>query len=378
MPTPQPRSALVPPLTTGLLSSCVLLLTACSVHPDLPADHALAAGDLASQQSLSARRQDNWPVNRWWQRYGDKQLEQVMEEALADSPSLAVARARLDQARGAARQIGAVQGPDVGLNGSVMEQKLSYNNGNDFVPRNWNTYGSATLNFSYELDFWGKNRALVAAASSGVSAAEAEDADARRLLTSAMAQAYAELAHLYANRDTATTALQIRQQTVALFRERYRNGLETLGSVRQVESLQATAEADLLAVEESIALQGHAIAALMGKGPDRAQRLIRPTLPLDARFGLPKDASANLLGHRPDVTAARWRVEAAASRVGVAETAFYPDVTLTGFIGSQAMGLDKLGNAGSDAGGIGPAIYLPLFSSGRLEGELDTARASYQ
>ena len=79
-----------------------------------------------------------------------------MQELQADSPTLAAARARLLQAQGQARQAGAVQGPEIGANLGVNEQKLSYHNGNDFVPRDWNTYGSATLNFSYEFDFWGK------------------------------------------------------------------------------------------------------------------------------------------------------------------------------------------------------------------------------
>ena len=378
MRTPSLLLPVLRPLAAGLLSSGALLLAACSIQADLPTDKALVASDLASRQSLTAKRHDSWPVARWWQRYGDRQLDTLMTQALAGSPSLAMAQARLDQARGMARQAGALQGPEIGANASVSEQKLSYHNGNDFVPRDWNTYGSATLNFSYELDFWGKNRALVEAASSELAAAEAVNADARRLLTSSVAQAYAELAHLYANRDTAQTALQIRQQTVTLFRQRYRNGLETLGSVRQVESLQATAAAELLAVDEAIVLQGHALAALLGQGPDRALEIHRPTLPLDARFGLPEGASADLLGHRPDVTAARWRAEAAARQVGVAQTRFYPDISLSGFIGTQAMGLENLGNSGSEAGGITPALYLPLFTSGRLDGQLESARASYQ
>ena len=354
------------------------LLSGCSHSPTLPADPLLQAAQLHSEQSLLAQRHDSWPSQAWWQRYQDPQLNALMQELQADSPTLAVARARLLQAQGQARQVGAVQGPEIGANFGVNEQKLSYHNGNDFVPRDWNTYGSATLNFSYEFDFWGKNRAQVAAAQSSLAASEAEQADARRVITTALLQAYTELARLYAQQDTASEALHIREQTVQLFRQRHANGLETLGSVRQVESLQAVAAGELLAVEEAIVRQRHALAALLGKGPDRGLALTRPTLALHGRFGLPAHAGIDLLGRRPDVTAARWQVEAAAQQVGVAETLFYPNVSLSGFIGTQSLGLDNLSRSGSDAGSLGPAIYLPLFTAGRLEGQLDTARGRYQ
>lgn len=103
---------------------------------------------------------------------------------------------------------------------------------------------------------------------------------------------------LYANHDTAVTAQQIREQTVKLFRQRHDNGLETRGSVRQVEALQASAEAERLAVEEAIALQRHAIAALLGQGPDRGLAVERPTVQLARSFGLPAKAGLDLLGHR--------------------------------------------------------------------------------
>lgn len=370
------RHALRAALAVGIPFS-VTLLVGCSHQPELPAATLQTAATLSSQHSLTTQRQDQWPTQDWWQRYQDPQLDALMQELLRDSPSLAAAEARLMQARGQARQTGAVQGPDVGANLGVTQQKISYNNGNDFVPRNWNTYGSATLNFSYEFDFWGKNRAQIAAAHSTLAASQAELADARRVLTTALAQAYAELTRLFAQRDTAAEALQVREQTVALFRQRHDNGLETLGSVRQVESLQAVAAGELLAIDEAIVMQRHAVAALLGKGPDRGSALTRPALSLVSHFGLPAKTGVDLLGHRPDVTAARWRVEAAAQQVGVAETLFYPNVSLSGFIGTQALGLDNLSQSGSDAGGIGPALYLPLFTAGRLQGQLDTAQGRY-
>lgn len=99
---------------------------------------------------------------------------------------------------------------------------------------------------------------------------------------------------------------------------------------------------------------------------------------MTSRYGLPSEAGVGLLGHRADITAARWRAEAAAQQVGIAQAQFYPDVTLSAFIGYQAFGLDHLFDSGNDAGAIGPAIYLPLFTGGRLEGQLTSAEARYQ
>ena len=363
--------------TKLLLPLSVLGLSACTLAPDLPDASMHSAEYYDASRTLATPNKISWPDQNWWRRYRDPQLDRLMSEAIADSPNLAAAGARLTLAQGYAQQAGALLAPQAGMNLSATKQKLSYNNGNDFVPRNWNDYGSATLNFSYEFDFWGKNRAAVSAATSDLAAAEAEQRQAHLILTSTLAQAYAELARLYANRDTSVTALQIREQTVKLFRQRFNNGLETRGSVRQVEALQASAEADLLAVDESIALQRNALAALLGKGPDRGLAIERPTVQLASSFGLPSNASIDLLGHRPDITAARWRAEAAASRIGMAQADYYPNINLTAFIGSQSLGLDNLGKSGSDVGGIGPALYLPLFTAGRLDGQLTAAQASY-
>ncbi len=198
------------------------------------------------------------------------------------------------------------------------------------------------------------------------------------MLSTSLVQSYAELARLYANRDTTVTALDIRKKTVSLLQQRFSNGLETRGAVRQAEALSANAEAELLNIDEYIALQKNALAALLGKGPDRGITISRPNVKLQQTFGLPKEAGIGLLGHRPDVTASRWRAESAAKRTGIAKAQFYPDVSISSFIGYQSFGLNNLTKSGNDAGSIGPAIYLPLFTGGRLQGQLTTAQASYE
>lgn len=354
-----------------------LAMSACAQAPDHPLSQMKHENEFASSQSLNSQNKISWPDNQWWLRYHDAQLNQLMQEALSDAPTLMAAQARLRNAAGIAEQIGAIRAIQVGASASASETKVSYAYQAYMPPHDWNGYGSVTANFSYDIDFWGKNKAVVAAATSDLAAAEAETQAAKLMIQTSLTQAYAELARLYLNRDTAQTALAIRSKTVELMTERFKNGLETQGVLKQMQALKANADAELVAVDESIQLQKNAIAALLGKGPDRGLSLQRPAVQLTASFGLPENTGINILGHRPDVTAARWRAEAAAKRIHVAKAQFYPDVSISGFIGYQAFGLNNLTKSGNDVGSIGPAIYLPLFTGGRLSGQLTSAEATY-
>ena len=361
-----------------IIPVAALVISACAQAPDHLLSQMKKADDFSSSQSLNSQNKVSWPDNKWWLRYHDQQLNQLMDEALQDSPSLQAAEARLRNMAGVAEQIGAIRSVQVGASASASETKVSYVYQAYMPPHNWNDYGSVTANFSYDFDFWGKNKASVAAATSDFAAAEAETAAARLMISTSLAQAYAELARLHLNKETAQTAVAIRTKTVELMTNRFNNGLETQGAVKQMQALQANAEAELLAVDESIQLQKNAIAALLGKGPDRGLSIQRPSVQLSDSFGLPENTGINILGHRPDVTAARWRAESAAKRIHVAKAQYYPDVSISGFIGYQAFGLNNLTRTGNDAGSIGPAIYLPLFTGGRLSGQLTSAEATYE
>jgi NodT family efflux transporter outer membrane factor (OMF) lipoprotein len=363
--------------TCGLLG--VLTLSGCAGLPPSQATARLKpAGHYASGESLSAAAAE-WPQESWWHTYADQQLDALIDEALAGSPSIAVAAARLERAAAAATVSGSALKPQLSASAAASEQKQSYNylSPAAVTPQNWNDYGRASLDFGFELDFWGKNRAALAAAVSETEAARADAAQARLTLASAIASAYAELAREEAALDTARAAYELRSKTAELFRERLEHGLETLGGVRQVEARRAAAAAQLLALEEQRALQRNRIAALVGAGPDRALSITRPTVNLARPFGLPDAVGAQLLGRRPDIAAARLRAQAAARRIDVARDAFYPNVNLAAFFGVQSLGLDMLTKDGSSIGSVGPALSLPIFSGGRLRGQLSGARAEY-
>lgn len=372
------------PLSSRLVRNALLVASlvsagGCAQLPDLgPAPALKPVEQLASAKSLAAPTVA-WPGDRWWETYGDRQLGALIEEAVRDSPDLQRALARLRHAGAAVQGAGAALMPEVSGNAAFTQEKQSYNNlmPRQAVPQDWNDYGRATLNLSWELDFWGKNRSALAAATSEQLAAQAEVAHARLILSTSVAAAYAELLHLFSVRDSVEAALSIRTKTVALFRDRHRFGLENLASLRQVEAKQAAAQGELLAVEERIALQKNGIAALLGAGPDRGLAIQRPTASISGVDGLPANLALELLGRRPDIVAARLRSEAAAQRIEQRKAGFYPSVNLLAFVGVQSLGIDKLTKSGSDIGAIGPAISLPIFNTERLQGQLRGARAEY-
>jgi NodT family efflux transporter outer membrane factor (OMF) lipoprotein len=362
-----------------LAASCVAVLAGCA---GLPAPHELSqmkpTAVYGTKRTFAAPAAE-WPKDEWWKGYGDVQLDRLIDEALAGSPSVTVAQARLARARASEQIANAATRPQASGNASITEQKQSsrYLTPPTATPQGWNDYGRATLDFSWDLDLWGRNRAALAAATSEAEAARADEAQARITLATSIAAAYAELARLHAAFDTATAASDVRQKTAALFRERFANGLETLASVRQAESRRASAEADVLSLQEQIGLQRNRIAALVGAGPDRGLDIVRPTVDLSHAFRLPADLPAELVGRRPDIVASRLRAEAAGKRIDQARAAFYPNVNLAGFIGAQSLGLNNLTKSGSDIGSFGPALSLPIFDGGRLRGQLAGSEADY-
>ncbi len=354
-------------------------LTACASLPGhAPRPAIKPQTDYASRQAFTASTGE-WPANGWWKTYGDAQLDALIAEGLADSPSIAVADARLARARSYQNSARGALAPQLTAGTSITGQKQSdnYLSPAAMTPQGWNDYGRSTLDMTWELDFWGKNRAALAAATSEAVAASADADQARLSLSTAIASAYAELAREYAARDTAVAARTLRAKTAELFGQRFENGLETKGGLRQAESRRAGSEADVLSLDEQIALQKNKLAALMGAGPDRALTIARPAVEHTRTFTLPATLSVDLIGRRPDLVAARLRAEAAAKRIHVTQAQFYPNVNLTGFIGVQALGLDMMTEDGSGIGSIGPAITLPIFNGGKLQAQLRGAEAEY-
>ena len=363
------------PALTALSLVGALLASACAT-PDLgPKPVAKIVG----QQQLFAGQIADWPAEDWWTVYGDAQLTALIETGLSDAPTIAVAQARLRRASALVGQAGAAQLPTVSTNAALAESKPSYNTGppTPAALRGWNDTGRATLDFSYELDLWGKTRAAIAAATSEEAAAKADAAAARLMVSTSIAAAYADLARLFADRDVLASTLALRQQTLDLVRRRTEGGYDSEAELAQAEVGPPLARAELEAIDEQIALTRLRLASLMGQSPDRAASIARPQVSSLRSLGLPADLPVALVARRPDLVAARWRAEAASERIDVAHAAFYPNVNLVGLIGVQSLGIGNLANAGSDFGSVGAVLGLPIFDGGRRKAGFKVARADY-
>ncbi len=349
----------------------VLALSGCALMD--PAPQPVAALD-AAKLGLTGPAAE-WPAAHWWERYGDPQLNALMAEALANNPSMSAAQARLAKANAAVSTARAPLLPRVDANYALTREHLS----KDYIypaPLGGSVVSDnrLALDFSYELDFWGKNRSRLQSAVSQQEAAAADAQAARNLLASATVRAYLNLQNAFAQRDVLNRVIEQRAELLSLTQGRYSAGLDTQVEVKQAESSLASGKVELTQTETTLAQLRNQVAALGGAGPQRGQDLVPVALTAPAG-GVPASVPLDLLGHRPDVTAARWRAQAARHAIDTAKAEFYPNVNLAAFVGFQAMGTGNLLGADARMAGFGPAVTLPIFHGGELNANLAGRRA---
>ncbi len=340
---------------------------------------------LHAPESLGAAAKfDAWPSEDWWKKLGDPELDRLVALALDGNPDIVQAAKRLERASAAASAAGAALKPQVSGSADANRQRLSEN---AFHPPpfggSWQNIANASLNASWDLDFWGRNRSALNAALSQVAAAKAEQASGRLLISTAVARAYTQLARQSAQQTLAQKAVQQREQELALIRSRVENGLDTQMELNQGKNLASAARVELEAADEAADLTRNALAALTLQDPQQL-RTLQPRLNKTALQALPANVPVDIVGRRPDLAAARARVEAAGAEVGVAKAEFYPNISLSAFIGLSSFGLSRFLELGSTTAGFGPALHLPIFDAGRLRAnlkgknaDLDLAVVSY-
>lgn len=369
-----------PVLLLGVGALFYALLAGCVSRGDWHATAAIAPQNLVASRTLSNATiaPTAWPTDSWWSGYGDPQLDTLIDEAFAGSPTLEVAQARLRAAQSQTTLARAPLLPSTTANAEVEKQR--YPEHGFFPPPfagNFVTDGRLALDFSYDIDFWGRNREALASARANEQAAEADKAAARLALAVAVARAYFQLDLSYAFLDVAQANLQQQTEILELTKQRVAAGLENVARVKQSEAQMSLVRAGVEASQANIDVTRNALAALVGVGPDRGLDLTRPHLTAPAGITLPSALPVDLLGRRPDVEAARWRVESAARGVAASEAAFYPNVNLVAFAGLQAVGLSKLFDASDTIVGVSPALSLPVFNRRQLRGALEAQQAQY-
>lgn len=312
---------------------------------------------------------------RWWRRFADPQLDGLLERAQSENPTLAQAQARIRQAQAQVALAHAGLLPSASAGAAADRGRLP---AHFVVPPpyaghvGWIGETGATLDWT--ADVWGRQAAVQEAAAGEADATELEAAHARLLIESAVVQAYIEDQRAVALQDLSAREVVARTQLLALARLRADAGLDSRIAQEQAQAELPAARAAALQAQAGADLAEHALLALSGAAAG-SRRLAPPSLDLDAVIALPGSVPVNLLARRPDVIAARRRIDAGEARRRQALAAYYPTVDLSALAGVASFGLSDLFESGSRAWNAGAALSLPIFDGGRLHADVRAAEA---
>jgi outer membrane protein, multidrug efflux system len=307
-----------------------------------------------------------WPDATWWRGYGDDTLNSLIETALHDSPGLSTANARFATASEDARVAGAEAGLQVDASFSYELYRLS---DNGLIPPQFLGYHSVNqsdlgINAKYTMDWWGQNRSLIEAATDQARASQAEEVGVALTLAATIAQDYFSWQLDGARIALLDEQLATLQQSALIAQHRESAGLDRSDEGDRNRREQAVARELRSQLQGAQQVHVIALAALLGVAPDQVAAQLQPRALPQAHAGLPADASLDLIAHRPDIAASKWRVEAARKNVASIRAEYYPNITLHALAGFSSVDFVKLLEPGSLAPAVGFAVHLPLFDAG--------------
>jgi len=334
----------------------------------------LQAGKSLSGVTLSPAA---WPKADWWKSLGDPQLDGLIHEALRDSPDMQVASARAHQAEAAAYAADAARMPTLDASAGVSRSRLAKDQDPQGIGGTYATVRNISAGFNYNFDLWGGQRAAWEAALGQARAAEIDQQAAQLTLAADVARAYSDLGRAHIVRDLANDDLKRTRQMLDLSKRRLSSGIDSQYQYQQTESLEASSESQLIDAEKTLQSAKITLAVLLGKGPDRGNELARPNVLKPGAVAVPSVLPAELLGRRPDLIAARWRVEAASKNIVAGKANFYPNLNLSASAGAESLLGDAMFGSASRFFSIAPTVSLPIFDGGRLRADLDSRDADY-
>lgn len=326
------------------------LLGACSLVPDYHRPDVA----LTSQWDNAARTAK--VPQQWWKDYSSAELDQLVQRAGSDSLSLQAAIARVEQARANARVAGAAQYPSLSLGGSYVQDHDSSNN-----------TGQLFAQASYEVDFWGRNRALANSAGA-LAQASAYDLETARIgLDADVADTYFQVLSLDERLAVARHIADDAEHILQLVQTQSHLGSSSDLEVEQQRNALQNFQATVSTLDQQRDAALYQLAVLVGSAPEgfRLQHSGLDGIQLpEARAGLP----AGLLSQRPDIQAAEARLQSANFDVGAARAAFLPNISLGALVGSDIRATTGLWQ-------LAASLSQPLFDGGLLEGQLQADRA---
>ncbi|MEY8108555.1 efflux transporter outer membrane subunit [Burkholderia cenocepacia] len=367
----------------------MLALGGCVPSGFLPSLSLRAPADDALAHTAGPGANGAWPAPDWVKQLQDPQLDDLVAEASQHNPDLQVAQARLRIAQAQLQQFDSLTGL-TGTAGATISRARMPKPGDiaDVTAGGYRVpvqiFGdpnvspsSIFVGLNYQLDLWGKNRAATKSLMSLRDAAGVEAEQVRLTLAVAIVTVYCQLDQAYAVRDLLQQKLKISQRVTAVLRERTARGLDNAYDASDASIKRSRLLEQIALNDEQIKLAQLQLGVLSGRGPERGLALQRPRVGAFAGGAVPARLPADLLGRRPDIVAARLRVEAAFANADSTRAQFYPDVNLVALGGVFALTPASLFSRDSLAGSVGPAISLPIFDRGRLKAKLgaDVAQA---
>jgi len=361
-----------------VLGIAVLLLGGCTVGPkyvrptaDVPADYKEAGNWKAAQPS------DAIAKGKWWEVYGDTQLDALEEQVSVSNESLKAAQAQFLEARAAIRTVRAAYFPTVSASPTAAGARQSQNKAvfGTTAPLTYADYQLPPIDASWEPDVWGRVRRTVEAARSEAQATAADLANTELSLHAELALDYFQLRGLDSQQQLLDSTVDSYERALQLTDSRYKGGVASGVDVAQAQTQLETTRAQAADVAVDRTAFEHAIAVLIGKPPYQfsQQPLPLTTPPPSIPPGLPSE----LLERRPDIAAAERRVQEANAQIGVARAAYFPIFALTGGGGFDSAKLSNLLDGPSGFWSLAGSAAETIFDGGLRRGVTEEARANY-
>jgi multidrug efflux system outer membrane protein len=372
------------------LSLLVLALQACSVGPvyEKPPTAAPLAFKESSMDPIQAQKwKEAQPAEQlargeWWAIFSDAALNDLEAQARDANQNLKAAAARLKQARALQQNVRADLSPEVnaGLGPTRQRESPAAQGKDSGDSSSAKTLYRAQLDFSYEVDLFGRVSSAVESGDAQMQRSEALYRSVLLMLQADVAQAYFQLRQLDADVALYSSTVDLRERTLGIFQARFDAGDSEELDLSRAHSELSSAKADLLGFKRQRAVSEHALAILLGKNPSQFTFAPAPIerMAIDIPAGLP----SSLLERRPDIAAAERAMAASNADIGVAKAAFFPRLSLTAGLGFESDQLSDLGNWSSRTFLLGPLVgtmmSLPIFDGGRRQANLDKERARYE
>jgi outer membrane protein, multidrug efflux system len=316
---------------------------------------------------------------KWFQVFKDEQLQDLIRTALVRNYDLRDAVARVEAARASLGITRSEQFPNVASGGSVEFNRLSRDGATPIpaalLPSQDRTFGSAVVQLlSFEIDIWGRLRRATEAARANLLSAEETRKAVVTTLVSDVATSYLTLRELDYELEISRRTLKTREESLSLTRQRQTGGVSTRLDLRQAEQLVYTAAETIPATQQQIEQRENQISLLLGENPGgitRGLSLTEQDLPPDVPPGLP----SSLLERRPDIRAAEQNLIVANAEIGIARAAFFPQISLSGFLGGSSAQLSSLFSGPHSTWSVVPQVTQPIFTAGRIKSGVHLAQA---